>query len=758
MTLTPEQDAALERLRRPARRGAFHVALVHGVTGSGKTELYVRLAARAMRAGRRVLVLVPEIALTPGVAAAFRARFGDRVAIQHSGLSDGERHDQWQRIRRGDVDVVVGTRSAVFAPLADIGLIVVDEEHDASYKQDESPRYNGRDVAVVRGRQQRRARRARIGDAVDGELRAREARAATSWSRSSGACSTGRWPRCAPSTCARSSRRSAPTQIVSRALGEAIAARLERREQVLVLLNRRGLLDVGVLPPVRRARWNARAARCRSSCTGGGGRSATTATTPGACRGPARRAAVRSSSCSATARSAWRRRSARLFPLARVARLDRDTARRRGAAAEMLARFGDGDLDVLVGTQMIAKGHDFPRDAGGRDLRRRRPGFGFDAAGLTKLTAEIEERRRKRNEIERDAQVAIQRKNLEAEQQLLELGREEEYARLAQEREIAVRRAQQNAEIAKESAARKQEAEQAQLAAQEAVDRARIAAERGGARRRVQMEQRVKELEIARSRAVEMAEIERRKQIELSEQQREVEIALESMKRSEAQAKAEAARATAVKAEEAVISARDVERAERERQVAMVAARRESEAKAVAALGGAETEKKAAVARADAITTHRRSRGHRRETQGRGRGDALPHRSGGPQGPERGREPAVGRVHAAARQARRHRAPRRHHTGERETAGTHRWYQDRAPGRPRHGHTLGWARRRRSDQPVRSGHEQRAQIQDPGAAGRIVAEGGRTDGARCGERCEGDAGTAVTRHLEMSRIGADDPS
>src|SRR5205807_6333142 len=102
-------------------------------------------------AGRRVLVLVPEIALTPAIASAFRDAFGDRVAIQHSGLSDGERHDQWQRIRAGDVAVVVGTRSAVFAPLEDVGLIVVDEEHDASYKQEESPRYNGRDLAIVRG-------------------------------------------------------------------------------------------------------------------------------------------------------------------------------------------------------------------------------------------------------------------------------------------------------------------------------------------------------------------------------------------------------------------------------------------------------------------------------------------------------------------------------------------------------------------------------------------------------------------------------
>ena len=122
------------------------------MTGSGKTEIYLRLARAVRDAGRGVLLLVPEIALTPAAAGVFRAAFGERVAIQHSGLSDGERYDQWQRIRRGDVDVVVGTRTAVFAPLANLGLIVVDEEHDGSYKQEESPRYNGRDVAVVRGR------------------------------------------------------------------------------------------------------------------------------------------------------------------------------------------------------------------------------------------------------------------------------------------------------------------------------------------------------------------------------------------------------------------------------------------------------------------------------------------------------------------------------------------------------------------------------------------------------------------------------
>src|SRR5262249_13974563 len=136
-TLTEEQQAAVERLTALAAARTFKVALLHGVTGSGKTEIYLRLAAMVRGAGRRVLMLVPEIALTPAVAAQFRDAFGSGVAIQHSGLSDGERHDQWQRIRRGDVDLVIGTRSAVFAPLADVGLIVVDEEHDGSYKQEE---------------------------------------------------------------------------------------------------------------------------------------------------------------------------------------------------------------------------------------------------------------------------------------------------------------------------------------------------------------------------------------------------------------------------------------------------------------------------------------------------------------------------------------------------------------------------------------------------------------------------------------------
>ena len=258
-------------------------------------------------------------------------------------------------------------------------------------------------------------------------------------------------------------------------------------------------------------------------------------------------------------------------------------------AAEGLAKNGLGIESVSISRL----------DQAGREFFN--PNNAFDAAGLTKLTGEIEDRRRRRNEIERDAQVAIQRKNLEAEQQLLELGREEEYARLAQEREIAVRRAQQNAEIAKETAGRKQDAEQAEIAATEAVDRSRLMSERAVREERVRIDRQIRELEIERSRVVEVAEIQRRQEIELAEQLREIEVARQSMQRSSAQALAEQARAVAVKAEELVISARDLERAERDKAVQLVVARRDAEARGIATLGAATTDRNAAVEKAEAI-------------------------------------------------------------------------------------------------------------------------------------------------------------
>ena len=165
-----EQRTALESLIPALNAGRFSAVLLHGVTGSGKTEVYLRLIEHTLSSGKTALVLMPEIALTPAAAQEFRARLGHTVAILHSGLSDGERHDEWWRIKRGDARVVIGTRSAVFAPLENPGLVVVDEEHDPSYKQQESPRYHGRDTAIVRGKQAGGGGGARLGHTVDRNL------------------------------------------------------------------------------------------------------------------------------------------------------------------------------------------------------------------------------------------------------------------------------------------------------------------------------------------------------------------------------------------------------------------------------------------------------------------------------------------------------------------------------------------------------------------------------------------------------------
>ncbi|MFH1131964.1 MAG: primosomal protein N', partial [Pseudomonadota bacterium] len=150
--LKDEQKAALDPMLDAVQQGEYKGFLLHGITGSGKTEIYLRLIADVIQKDRTALVLVPEISLTPQLAARFRARFGDQIAVLHSGLSDGERYDQWRRIRAGQVQIVVGARSAIFAPLRKLGVVIVDEEHDSSFKQEEGVRYNARDLALVRAK------------------------------------------------------------------------------------------------------------------------------------------------------------------------------------------------------------------------------------------------------------------------------------------------------------------------------------------------------------------------------------------------------------------------------------------------------------------------------------------------------------------------------------------------------------------------------------------------------------------------------
>ena len=360
--LTAEQTTAFAQLAALADARDFRVALLHGVTGSGKTEIYLRLADRVRQAGGQTLLMVPEIALTPSIAGLFRGAFGDRVAIQHSGLSDGERHDQWHRIRRGDVDVVVGTRSAVFAPLTRVGVIVVDEEHDTSYKQEEVPRYHGRDVAIVRGREERAL-------VVLGS--------ATPSMESYQHALTGKYSKATlerrvldrPLASVRLVNMreeyadQGPDVVISRTLASAVDDRLQRQEQVLVLLNRRGYATavfcrqcgdafecpnctISLTVHTARQGWRARCHYCNYSMM-----------VPKTCRKCAAPYLEQVGFGTEKVEQHLRER----FPAARIGRIDRDSVRRKGALTSLLSRFATGDLDVLVGTQMIAKGHDFPR-------------------------------------------------------------------------------------------------------------------------------------------------------------------------------------------------------------------------------------------------------------------------------------------------------------------------------------------------------------------------------------------------------------
>jgi primosomal protein N' (replication factor Y) len=317
--------------------------------------------------------MVPEIALTPQVAALFRRRFGAHVAIQHSGLSDGERHDQWHRIRRGEVDVVVGTRSAVFTPLARPGLIIVDEEHDTSYKQEETPRYHGRDVAVMRGK-------------CSGALVVLGS--ATPSMESFANARSGRYtlvtmakrvldrPLAEVAIVNMRDEMAEDAEVVlSRALVDRLGQRLDAAEQAVILLNRRGFAtamfcrqcghtlecpNCSVSLTIHRSRrsaasadaapddrrgWRARCHYCNY-----------VRQVPAAC--PQCAAPYLEHVGYGTERIEAEVR--RHFPKARIARVDRDTVRRRGSLVDVLSRFAHREIDVLVGTQMIAKGHDFP--------------------------------------------------------------------------------------------------------------------------------------------------------------------------------------------------------------------------------------------------------------------------------------------------------------------------------------------------------------------------------------------------------------
>lgn len=350
LLLNSEQAGALEAIVSATRP-----LLLAGITGSGKTEVYLQAIARELEAGRDAIVLVPEIALTPQTVQRFASRFGPLVAVLHSALSDGERYDEWHRIRAGEARVVVGPRSAVFAPVRRLGLVVVDEEHETSYKQDTTPRYHARDVAVLRAHLE--GAKVVLGSATPSLESWRNALAGkyalAKLTRRAGA---GTLPRVHVVDMSAEPRRG----IFSQPLLDALHLRLDRAEQSILFLNRRGYSrsvtcekcgEAVMCERCSLAYTYHRADSCLRCHICGGWREV-----PATC--PACGAAALTYKGIGTQRA--EAALLKCLPSARVLRMDADSTSRRHSHDDILSAFRRGEADILLGTQMIAKGLDFP--------------------------------------------------------------------------------------------------------------------------------------------------------------------------------------------------------------------------------------------------------------------------------------------------------------------------------------------------------------------------------------------------------------
>ncbi|HLY99394.1 MAG TPA: primosomal protein N' [Candidatus Angelobacter sp.] len=353
----PEQKSALAAIRTSADARVFSVSLLHGVTGSGKTAVYLAAMQAVLEAGRSAILLVPEIGLTPAAAANLHQVFGDQVAILHSALSADERAEQWHRIRRGEARIVVGTRSAVFAPVTSLSLIVVDEEHDASYKQEETPRYHGRDVAVMRGKLCGAAVvLASATPSIESYHNAQNKKYALIELRQR--VERRPLPEVEVVDMRMEFQQTGEDHIFSRQLTEEVSERLARGEQAMVLLNRRGYSSVVLC---RSCGETLQCKNCTIALTfhKGGHRME--------CHYCSYRQAVPRvcPKCSSehifflgAGSEKVEEKLHASFPQARIGRLDRDTVRTRHDFERVLNQFHAGEINLMVGTQMIAKGHD----------------------------------------------------------------------------------------------------------------------------------------------------------------------------------------------------------------------------------------------------------------------------------------------------------------------------------------------------------------------------------------------------------------
>jgi primosomal protein N' (replication factor Y) (superfamily II helicase) len=351
------QQAALKHLRDRVEARKFSGILLYGVTGSGKTAVYLAGMRAVLEAGRSAILLVPEIGLTPAVAADLHQIFGDEVAILHSALSDKERAQQWHRIKSGDARMVVGTRSAVFAPVADLALIIVDEEHDSSYKQEETPRYHARDTAVMRAKMANAV--VVLGSATPSlESYFNSKKTKYALVELPDRVEQRPLPEVEIIDMRQEFQETGHEQVISRKLAAEIKERFDRKEQVMILLNRRGY------SPVVLCRTCGKTLECQNCAIALTHHKREHKMVCHYCgfTAPVPKACVHCGSeyvyFLGTGSEKLEELLHGMFPQARIARLDRDTVKGHEDFERTLNALSEGELDLLVGTQMIAKGHD----------------------------------------------------------------------------------------------------------------------------------------------------------------------------------------------------------------------------------------------------------------------------------------------------------------------------------------------------------------------------------------------------------------
>lgn len=358
LSLTDEQAPVVAAINDAVAQKRAETFLLEGVTGSGKTEVYLQIMAQALADGRNAMMLVPEIALTPQMVRRVKGRFGAQVAVMHSGLSDGEKFDEWRRIQRGEARVVVGARSAVFAPLADIGVFIIDEEHETSYKQDEAPRYHARDVVLHRAAEHHAP--VVLGSATPSlESRARAEKNVYHLLRLEHRVNQNPLPH-VNVVDMRLAYKQGGKEDFSQGLLDALAARLKRGEQSVLLLNRRGYSSFVMC---RECGYTVMCPNCDINLT----LHMDSHTLKCHYCGHQEPIPHRCPACGSnkiryygTGTQKVEESLHKLLPEARVLRMDVDTTRNKGGHEKILAAFGAHEADILLGTQMIAKGLDFP--------------------------------------------------------------------------------------------------------------------------------------------------------------------------------------------------------------------------------------------------------------------------------------------------------------------------------------------------------------------------------------------------------------